>query len=82
MVVSCCLLHSLFGHPFLIADARLDLDRSGALAPLLMGAVLAGLTLWLARQEFRMQLPGRKIKKHRMIRARASHPTLDPCWSA
>ena len=31
------------------------------LAPLLMGAVLAGLTLWLARQEFRTQLPGRKI---------------------
>ena len=33
------------------------------LAPLVMGAVLAGLTLWLARQEFRTQLPGRKIEK-------------------
>ncbi|TCD58121.1 hypothetical protein CWE16_02130 [Synechococcus sp. BS55D] len=33
------------------------------LAPLLMGAVLAALTLWLARQEFRAQLPGRKIKR-------------------
>ena len=31
------------------------------LAPLLMGALLAGLTLWLARQEFRTQLPGRKM---------------------
>ena len=33
------------------------------LAPLLMGAVLAGLTVWLARQEFRTQLPGRKMEK-------------------
>ena len=48
------------------------------LAPLLMGAVLAGLTLWLARQEFRTQLPRRKIKTHRMICARASHQTLGP----
>ena len=32
------------------------------LAPLLMGAVLACLTLWLARQEFRTRLPSRKIK--------------------
>ena len=31
------------------------------LAPLVMGAVLAGLTLWLARQEFRTRLSGRKI---------------------
>ena len=31
------------------------------LAPLLMGAVLAGLTLWLAPQEFRTRLPGRKM---------------------
>ena len=31
------------------------------LAPLLMGAVLAGLTLFLARQEFRTKLPGRRI---------------------
>ena len=34
------------------------------LAPLLMGAVLAALTLWLARQEFRTKLPGRKITKN------------------
>ena len=33
------------------------------LAPLLMGAVLAVLTLWLARQEFKSQLPGRKIRR-------------------
>ena len=33
------------------------------LAPLLMGAVLAALTLWLAHQEFRTQLPGRKMKR-------------------
>ena len=33
------------------------------LAPLLMGAVLAALTLWLARQEFRTKLPGRRISK-------------------
>ena len=33
------------------------------LAPLLMGLVLAGLTIWLARQEFRTHLPGRKIKR-------------------
>ena len=33
------------------------------LAPLLMGAVLAALTLWLARQEFRTHLPGRKISR-------------------
>ena len=31
------------------------------LAPLLMAAVLAALTLWLARQEFRTKLPGRRI---------------------
>lgn len=30
-------------------------------APLLMGAALAALTLWLARQEFRTKLPRRKI---------------------
>ena len=33
------------------------------LAPLLMGAVLAALTLWLAQQEFRTQLPGRRISR-------------------
>ena len=34
------------------------------IAPLLMGAVLGGLTLWLARQEFRTHLPSRKIKRN------------------
>ena len=33
------------------------------LAPLLMAGVLAALTIWLARQEFRTQLPGRKISR-------------------
>ena len=31
------------------------------MAPLLMGAVLAALTVWLARQEFRTHLPRRKM---------------------
>ena len=31
------------------------------LAPLLMGATLASLTFWLARQEFRTKLPRRKM---------------------
>ena len=31
------------------------------LAPLVMGAILAGLTVWLARQEFRTHLPGRRM---------------------
>ena len=35
------------------------------LAPLLMGAVLAGLTFFLARQEFRTKLSGRRIAAKR-----------------
>ena len=33
------------------------------LAPLLMATILGGLTLWLARQEFRTQLPRRKMPR-------------------
>ena len=34
------------------------------LAPLVMGAVLAGLTLFLAHQEFKTRLPRRRIKSN------------------
>ena len=61
--VSCLVLHPLSGDSWLVADAWSLLGGSSLLAPLLMGAVLAALTLWLAHQEFRTQLPGRRISR-------------------
>ena len=34
------------------------------MAPLVMGSLLAGLTLWLAREEFRTELRGRRISRN------------------
>ena len=48
----CCALR---GNSSLAVESRVDLDCPGA-APLVMGGVLAGMTFWLARQEFRNSL--------------------------
>ena len=61
MVVSCLVLHPYLAILGWLLMRGLFWVAQVLLAPLLMGAVLAALTLWLARQEFRTQLPGRRI---------------------
>ena len=47
---------ALRGHPFLAVKSWLDLGRPGSFGSSGHGGVLAGMTYWLARQEFRDSL--------------------------
>ena len=64
MAFSTSVLRSICSGSRLVVDAWPVLGGAGPYGPACDGFILAGLTLWLAREEFRTELRGRRISRN------------------